>query len=172
MARPIPTAVSTTSDETLALMHVTIRPDTLDSAVAKALIDDVQAEYVQRYGSGDATPVQASEFAPPNGRFLVAYVDEDPVGMGGWRVHEPGVVEIKRMYVASRIRGQGIARRILAELETLAQAAGMSRVILETGTMQPEAMALYESSGYQPIPGFGHYRDHANSRHYGKELTP
>jgi uracil-DNA glycosylase len=150
-----------------------------DHPDAVALIDEVQGEYVRRYGGEDSTPVEPAEFAPPQGLFLVGYVDGVPVACGGWRAHgsdEPefrdGDVEIKRMYVAPPARGRGLARALLAELERTAMAAGRRRAVLETGTEQPEAIGLYTSSGYTAITKFGIYRDAPRSRCYGKTLTP
>lgn len=74
------------------------------------------------------------------------------------------------MYVASAQRGRGHARAMLHHLESQAYAAGAAALILETGMMQPEAIALYESSGYLPVPGFGFYRDSPLSRCYAKLL--
>jgi ribosomal protein S18 acetylase RimI-like enzyme len=69
------------------------------------------------------------------------------------------------------VRGHGFARVVLAELERTAAAAGRRRVVLETGDKQPEAIALYRSSGYTEIPKFGMYRHDALSVCFGKELT-
>jgi ribosomal protein S18 acetylase RimI-like enzyme len=74
------------------------------------------------------------------------------------------------MYVVPEARGRGLARRLLAELEDSARAAGRVRMVLETGTEQPEAIALYLSSGYTPMPGFGVYRDDERSRCFAKRL--
>jgi GNAT superfamily N-acetyltransferase len=68
-------------------------------------------------------------------------------------------------------RGRGLARRILAELEATAAAAGRVRMVLETGTLQPEAIALYSSCGYTPIPKFGLYREDPLSVCLGKPLA-
>jgi ribosomal protein S18 acetylase RimI-like enzyme len=68
-------------------------------------------------------------------------------------------------------RGRGYARAILAELEQTAAAAGRLRAVLESGTHQPESVTLYRSSGYEPIPAFGQYRDSPNSLFFGKPLT-
>lgn len=138
-----------------------------DHPDAVALIAEVQQEYVVRYGGQDSTPVDAAEFAPPRGLFLVAYVDGTPAACGGWRAHGSDV-ELKRMYVTPAFRGQGLARAVLAELERTAMAAGFRRVILETGSKQPEAIALYESSGYAPVPRFGYYADAPEAVHLGK----
>lgn len=141
-----------------------------DSAEAVALITALQGEYQVRYGGIDETPVAPEQFGPPHGDFLVAFVDSEPVGCGGFRIVSDGVGEIKRMYVQPRARGRGIARRLLAELERSAVEAGCRQVILETGSAQPEADALYTSSGYTAVPAFGLYRCEAGSVHLGKVL--
>ena len=138
-----------------------------DHPDAAALIAEVQRDYVARYGDEDGTRVDPAEFAPPRGLFLVAYVDGVPAACGGWRAHG-AAVELKRMYVAPAFRGRGLARAVLAELERTAVEAGYGRVILETGRPQPEAIALYRSSGYEPVPPFGHYAEAPDAVHLGK----
>ncbi len=144
---------------------------------AARLVEAVQEEYVARYGSRDDTPLDPSEFSPGTGMFFVGYVDDEPAFSGAWRWH-PDVVgvdhgpaaEIKRMYVAADHRGRGHARSMLQHLEAHAHVAGAAALILETGMRQPEAISLYESSGYSPVPGFGFYRDSPLSRCYAKVL--
>ena len=80
------------------------------------------------------------------------------------------VAELKRMYVVPGQRGRGFARAMLAHLEVTAAAAGAGWLVLETGLMQPEAIALYQDSGYLPVPAFGHYAAEPNSVHLGKGL--
>jgi GNAT superfamily N-acetyltransferase len=153
---------------------------TYDHPDAVKLISSVQQVYVERYGDEDITPVDPAEFAAPHGYFVVGYLDGAPVACGGWRAHdetpEPPLVvgdaEIKRMYVADFARGRGLARQVLADIERSATAAGRTRLVLETGTRQPEAIALYQSSGYERIPNFGTYRDHPDSICFGKVLVP
>jgi GNAT superfamily N-acetyltransferase len=135
------------------------------------LVAAVQAEYVERYGGPDAAVVLPGEFEPPDGLFLVGYLDGEPVASGGWRRMAGGAVEIKRMYVLHAARRRGLARRMLAELEAGAVAAGARRVELNTGDQQPEAIALYESSGYLPTVGFGHYACASGARFYGKAVA-
>ncbi|MEU3145411.1 MULTISPECIES: GNAT family N-acetyltransferase [unclassified Streptomyces] len=158
---------------------MTIRPVPYDHPDAVKLNDEVQAEYHVRYGDGgDATPMDPAHFRPPNGVYLIAYDENDiPVASGGWRVQNAngegnldGDAELKRMYVSEQMRGRGLARRILAALEEDARAAGRLRMVLETGTKQPEAIALYTSSGYEPCEKFGYYRFHESSRCYAKPL--
>ena len=149
----------------------TVRPLAYTDAVVRALEAELQQEYVERYGGADEAPVDPAEFAPPGGVFVVGFADGEPVASGGFRRHSEQVAEIKRMYVVEDRRGVGYARRLLAELEARAAAVGYRRIILETGLRQPEAIALYESSGYQPIEGFGFYADQALSRSFAKDLT-
>ncbi|WP_432135558.1 MULTISPECIES: GNAT family N-acetyltransferase [unclassified Streptomyces] len=156
-----------------------IRRVAFDHPHAVQLNDEVQAEYHERYGDGgDATHLRPADFEPPSGVYLVAYDEEDrPVATGGWRSqdrngegNEDGDAELKRMFVIKEMRGRGLARRILAALEEDARTAGRRRMVLETGTEQPEAIALYVSSGYEPCTKFGYYRFHEASRCYAKPL--
>lgn len=144
---------------------------------ALVLIEAVQGEYVVRYGSRDDTPLDPSMFDPPVGVFFLAYCGIDPVATGAWRRRGDlaaydgvAIAEIKRMYVATTHRGQGLARAMLAHLEATARAAGIQVLVLETGTAQPEAIGLYESSGYEPITPFGHYRDSPLNRCFARVL--
>jgi GNAT superfamily N-acetyltransferase len=143
---------------------------------ALRLIDEVQSEYVARYGGPDQTPLDPLMFEPPEGSFFVGYLADAPVAAGAWRrsgveaFGTTATVEVKCMYVVPAARGRGIARRMLAHLEQDAQAGGAHAVVLETGLRQPEAIALYESSGYTPIAPFGYYRCAPVSRCYGRLL--
>ena len=144
---------------------------------AALLVEEVQGEYVARYGGRDETPIVPTYFDEPNGAFFVGYLGGRPVATGAWRRRTDVLVdgssltaEIKRMYVAPRARGLGLARAVLAHLEDTARAAGAEVMVLETGERQPEAIALYESSGYLPIPGFGYYKDAPLSRCMARSL--
>lgn len=144
---------------------------------AAKMIADVQQVYVDRYGTPDETPVDPADFEPPQGLFLIGYLDAEPTVCGGWRAHDgpapdyqSGDAEMKRLYVPERLRGNGFARVMLAEIERTARAAGRRRMILETGNKQPEAIALYEANSYARIPNFGHYREDPLSVCFAKEL--
>ena len=134
------------------------------------MVDEVQAEYVVRYGGPDAAAVDATEFEPPGGLFLVGLLDGVAVAMGGWRRLDSASAEIKRMYVSPAARRRGLARRMLTELERRAAAAGLTDVVLNTGPSQPEAIAMYEQAGYRAVPGFGHYACHEDALFFGKQL--
>lgn len=144
---------------------------------AAALVEEVQGEYVARYGGRDETPIEPAYFEDPLGAFFVGYLHHDPVATGAWRRrHDVEVAgtretaEVKRMYVAPRARGRGLARSMLAHLEATARAAGARAMVLETGLRQPEALTLYESSGYAQVPGFGYYKDAPLSRCLARSL--
>jgi GNAT superfamily N-acetyltransferase len=155
-----------------------LRPTPADHPDALRLIGQIQQVYVERYGGEDVTVLDPREFDGPRGLFLVGYAGGEPVACGGWRERHAGEgalrdgdAEIKRMYVVAAHRGKGYARAVLAELERTAAAAGLQRVVLETGTEQPEAIALYASAGYAPMPAFGAYADSPTSRYFAKPVA-
>ncbi|GIG86497.1 GNAT family N-acetyltransferase [Plantactinospora endophytica] len=155
------------------MTELDIRVVPYDFPDARELVVAALADLAQRYGGvGDETPVAVSEFAPPAGAFLVAYLDGLPVGCAGWRSHgDTGeIAELKRMYVSPVARGRGVARRVLAAVEDSAREYGRRRLILECGDRQPEAIALYKGSGYERIPDFGYYRDQPDVLSFGRSL--
>jgi GNAT superfamily N-acetyltransferase len=141
-----------------------------EDPVARDLVARVQQEYVVRYGGPDGAVVDPAEFRPPAGLFLVAEVDGVPAGCGAWRVHGPGVVEIKRLYVEPAFRQLGLAQAVVVELERSATAAGHRSVVLNSGDRQPEALALYAALGYFPVSGYGLYAGRAGAVFLGKAL--
>jgi GNAT superfamily N-acetyltransferase len=141
------------------------------------LVRRVQEEYTVLYGEPDTSPLEHGELDPPGGAFVLGYVDGMPVAMGGWRrrpdLHVLGAAdaaEVKRMYVAPEARRRGYARQVLGHLERTARDAGADVMVLETGTMQPEAIAMYEAAGYELVEDFGHYSWSPLSRCFGKLL--
>ena len=151
--------------------EIEIRVARFDEPEVQKLVAEALGDLSERYGggSGDDTPVEASDFAPPKGRFFVAAEGHRLVGCAGWRVHGADA-ELKRMYTVPTARGRGVARRLLATIEESARADGRKRVILETGDKQPEAIALYASAGYHRIDDFGFYRDHAGVLSFARDL--
>jgi putative acetyltransferase len=144
---------------------VVLRVVSWDHPDAAELRAAQRADIVVRYG-GDfepGHPPTAADIAV----FVVAY-DADAgtaIGCGGFRdlVDEQPTVEVKRMYVRPEYRGRKIGQLILRDLETRARERGATRVRLETGNRQPEAVRLYEGAGYRQIPNFGDYvNDHGS----------
>jgi GNAT superfamily N-acetyltransferase len=123
--------------------------------------------------------VTADLVRPPHGGFVVAWLDGDPVGCGAVKplfdldTHEriEGVGEIKRMYTAPRARRRGISRMVLARLEDIAGGLGYRRLVLETGTAQPEAVELYASAGWSRVTPYGRYRASPWSVCFAKDLA-
>jgi len=150
---------------------IKIREAAFGEPGVQRLIAAALAELSARYGgSGDDTPVDASDFAPPNGAFLVAEDETGRlIGCAGWRTHGDDA-ELKRMFTLADARGRGVARQVLAAIEDSARARGRKRVILETGDKQPEAIALYEKSGYERIEDFGFYKGEPGVLSYARSL--
>lgn len=102
---------------------------------------------------------------------VVAYEDGRAVSCGAIKEFAPGVMEVKRMYTLPEHRGRGIAGKVLRELEKWAAELGCEKCVLETGKRQPEAIALYEKSGYRVIENYGQYVGVENSVCFEKEVT-
>jgi len=77
---------------------------------------------------------------------------------------------VKRMYVVPELRGRGIATAVLRRIEQEALVLGVSELLLETGTEQPDAMRFYEREGYRRIPNFGLYEGEEQSVCYARRL--
>lgn len=150
---------------------VRLRALPYDDPVARDLVERVQQEYVARYGGRDEAVVEPGEFLPPQGLFLAAEIDGEPVGSGAWRAMEGGVAEVKRVYVAPDHRRRGIAQLIMSVLESSAAEAGCRSVVLNSGGRQPEALALYEQLGYGPVAGYGVYACAPDAVFLGKQLA-
>jgi|tagenome__1003787_1003787.scaffolds.fasta_scaffold20787869_2 GNAT superfamily N-acetyltransferase len=163
-----------TSPEPVALADgsvAVLRPVPYEDPVAHDLVERVQQEYVERYGGRDAAVVDASEFDPPAGLFLVVSVNGVPAGCGAWRVHAPRVVEIKRVFVEPAFRRRGLAQVVMTALEETAARAGHRAAVLNSAPQQPEALALYAGLGYRPVAGFGVYADAPGAVFLGKDLA-
>ena len=94
---------------------------------------------------------------------IVAYQNNQPVACGAIREYVEDSMEIKRMFVLSEFRGQGLAQSVLSTLELWSGELGFSNCILETGKNQPEAISLYRKCGYSIIPNYGQYENIENS---------
>ena len=101
---------------------------------------------------------------------MVCYENEIPVGCGAFKKYDAATNEIKRMFVQPDYRGKGIASRILTELEVWAKSIGFNESILETGSMQTEAIHLYKKMGYKVISNYEPYVGVANSICFRKTL--
>lgn len=94
------------------------------------------------------------ELIPPAGLLLVATLHAEPVGCGALKFHDGEPAEIKRMWVAPTVRGLGLGRRILADLEAHAAASEVRTLRLETNRALGEAIGLYRAAGYREVTAF------------------
>jgi GNAT superfamily N-acetyltransferase len=149
-------------------------PESFDSPDVAALTDAQQQEMHGIYGEADIGPTrEAPMFEPPDGVFIVLRDDDGrAVGCGGIARYDATRGELKRMYVAPEARGRGLGRRLLVELEEHARLLGYAGVVLETGDLQPEALGLYRSSGYEQIPCWPPYDTRDLSLCFEKRLPP
>ncbi len=140
-----------------------IEPADPESDDARHLLDRLEAELGARYGDDGKTDFTPDQVRVPGGIFLVAYLNGVAVGCGAVRPMEPGVGEVKRMFVEPHARKRGIAGMILADLEVRSRLFGYRTLRLETGIRQPEAIRIYERGGYRRIERYGKYVDNAES---------
>ena len=101
---------------------------------------------------------------------IVLLENDQPIGCGAIKEFQPGVMEVKRMFILKDKRGKGYASQILKELEVWAKKLGYEKCILETGINQPDAIALYKKNGYTLIPNYGQYSGIDNSFCFQKNL--
>lgn len=102
---------------------------------------------------------------------LVAYSDCLPAGCGAIREYDNGIMEVKRMYVKTEMRGKKIGKKILIELERWAEELGYKNLILETGRSLSEVIGLYTRYGFSVIPNYGQYENSELSVCFKKEIN-
>jgi GNAT superfamily N-acetyltransferase len=137
--------------------ELTLTVEAADSTISLALQEAFFSDIATRYRGwkpSSSQSVNSSELAPPRGVWLVAYLNDRPVGCGGLQALDLETAEIRRIYLDRTARGRGIGRALLAELEAHARRIGYDRVRLTTGDGQPEALGLFRSAGYREIPPF------------------
>lgn len=154
-----------TPDELLEIAAVSpASPD------ARAFIEALDTELHERYPGIPPHGLHQRDLANPLVTFVIGRFRGEAVACGATRPIEPGVAEIKRMYVRRSARGHGFSKQILSALEDAARQAGVTRLILETGNRQPEAVSLYRTAGYVAIPPYGEYLGNEYSRCFEKIL--
>ena len=135
----------------------------------RKLVELLDAELSER--DGDVHPFYAQYNKIDKIKYVVvAYLNMTPVGCGAIKKYSEHTIEVKRMFVPIEFRGQGIGGLVLKELESWAEELNFSELILETGKAQPEAIRLYQKSGYTLIPNYGQYENVENSVCMKKEL--
>jgi N-acetylglutamate synthase-like GNAT family acetyltransferase len=150
---------------------LTIRRTSWANPVGRDLRAAQQAELDARFGRRDheaGEPPSASDIAV----FLIAYerATGQPLGCGGLRWVDRTTAEVKRVYVLPYARGAGVASSILLALEAEAHEAGITLVMAEAGSAQPDGKMFYEAAGYRAVPNFGPYQEVEDSVCYAKPI--
>lgn len=135
-----------------------------DDPDVQRLSTDQQTEIRARYG-GKPEPGRPPSAADVAVVLLARDDDGTALGCGALRPLGDGAVEVKRMYVVPGARGRGVGAAVLAGLEDAARGHGWTTLRLETGPLQPEAVALYSGAGYRAIGPFGGYADDPDAAH-------
>ena len=120
----------------------------------RAYVEELSGRFDGGFDPARSISAADHEMTPPAGLFLVATLHGEPAGCGALKFHPGAPAEIKRMWVAPEVRGLGMGRRLLAELETRAAAHGVRVLRLETNRALSEAIGLYRSAGYREAPAF------------------
>ncbi|MEJ3748866.1 bifunctional helix-turn-helix transcriptional regulator/GNAT family N-acetyltransferase [Actinomycetes bacterium KLBMP 9797] len=121
----------------------------------RAFVAELDRRFDAGFDPARSNPAEDPELTPPAGLMLVASLHAEPVGCGALKLHpDQGYAEVKRMWVAPVVRGLGLGRRLLAELEQRAAAHGVRTLRLETNRALTEAVALYHAAGYREVPAF------------------
>lgn len=153
---------------------IDIRVSDPASAEAKRCLEIYFAELAERYGGFDpaiSRPLPAEQMMPPAGLLLLAYHGEQAVGCGALSFYRDDAAAIKRVWVAPAVRGRGLGRRLLTELENQARARGIRLLQLETKDELHEALGMYRSAGYQEVAPFNDefYADRWFEKHLTEE---
>lgn len=146
-----------------------LKHTTSDEPDFVVLVRHLDAELAVRDGDEHAFYSQFNKIANLK-NVVVAYQNGQAVGCGAIKPLEENVMEVKRMFVSLESRGQGVASKVLSELERWAAELNAHTLRLETGLNQPEAIALYTKKGYERIPNYGQYAGVGNSVCFEKNL--
>jgi GNAT superfamily N-acetyltransferase len=137
-------------------MSITIVRCTTGTPQFQELVRGLDADLLQRYGDIQWLYTPHNKVAEIETAVL-ALDGGQPVGCGCFKLHGPGTIELKRMYVIPEARGRRIGAQIVGALEAWAKELGHTTAVLETGNLQHEAVALYTRCGYERTPCFPPY---------------
>jgi len=139
-------------------------PDTADARLClSTYFSELAARFETGFDAGADDSARVEDMAPPSGLFVIARLDGDAVGCGGFKRVDRATGEIKRVWTAPSARGMGVARRMLRALEGAAREAGVKTLRLDTNRALTEAHALYRSEGYMEIARFN---DNSYAHHW------
>jgi GNAT superfamily N-acetyltransferase len=146
---------------------ILIAPEDPDSAAARHCLSSFFAELAERFEGGfDPGPgPHGAVFRAAGACFLIARRGGQPLGCVGLVPLPDGnaTAEVKRLWIAPEIRGQGLATRLMAEVESLARKEGFRRLVLDTNGTLTEAVAFYQRAGWTAI---ARYNDNPYAQHW------
>jgi len=154
-------------------MRADLRPGDLNHPAVVDLLYALDEEIKARHSEpveDFVLKLDSKDVVPGHGAIVVAWADKRAIGCGAVRLIDTGTAELKRMYIVPEHRQKGLAGAILRFLEDRARSLGATRVVLETVTDPPAAVALYRAAGYDEIPKFGPYVDSEISFCMGKSF--
>lgn len=131
-------------------------------ACVRAYARDIGRRFDGGFDPAQSNPVRDEELTPPAGVFLLATLNAEPVGCGAVKLLPDAPAEIKRVWVSDRVRGLGLGRRLLGDLERYAAERGWTAARLDTNRTLTEAIAMYRSAGYREVAPYNaeHYAHH------------
>jgi DNA-binding MarR family transcriptional regulator/GNAT superfamily N-acetyltransferase len=138
-------------------------PDSEDARrCLEAYFRELKARFETGFDAAADDSARAEDMTPPSGLFVIARLDGEAVGCGGFKRIDKTTGEIKRVWTTPPARGLGVARRVLRALEAAAREAGLKTLRLDTNRALTEAHALYRNEGYREVARFGDnpYADH------------
>lgn len=140
------------------IRELAIAPENPNSLAMRELIAELDCYLEALYPPESRFGLDIVALQDKSVTLFVAKIDDKSVGCGGIQLQAPGYAEIKRMYVRPDMRGKGIGKQIVSEIEAFAKQANVRTLRLETGAHQPEAIHMYQKLGYYPIPPFNDYK--------------
>ena len=150
---------------------ISVAEELATTADARWCLDQYAANLARLFPEGfdqsRGNRLEPADVLPPHGHFVIARLDERPVGCGALKKLEPHVGEIKRVWTAESVRGQGVATRIMAALEDIARSGGFTRLLLDTNRALVAAQAMYHKLGYREIPA---YNDNPYAHHWFEKI--
>jgi GNAT superfamily N-acetyltransferase len=153
-------------------MQITIGAEPFDSDDARRLIAALDEHLASRYPPEQrfGPNLKPEQIAAGLGTFVIARADGRAVGCGALRKLDETSAEVKRMYVAPEVRGNGVGRKVLEHLESVGRSLGVQRLVLETGIYQAEAIGLYHQAGFEPVRCWGEYAESVTSVCFEKRI--
>ncbi|MEU1591042.1 helix-turn-helix domain-containing GNAT family N-acetyltransferase [Micromonospora sp. NPDC005710] len=143
-------------------------------ACLRAYVRDIARRFDGGFDPALSKPLPDEALVPPNGVLLLATLNSEPIGCGAVKLHPGAPAEVKRVWVADTVRGLGVGRRLLGELERHAAESGATAVRLDTNRDLTEAIALYRATGYREIEAYNteHYAHHWFEKQLSRLVSP